>query len=226
MGDPKRQRKKYQTPLHPWRRERLAEEKVLLREYGLKNKKELWKFESLLRKFKAQAKSLIAATTQQAKKEEKELLDKLKKLNLGKEGMNIDDVLGLSINDILDRRLQTLVYKFGLARSIKQARQFVVHGHVAIGDRVVNVPSYLVSIGEEVKIKFNDKSSLASEEHPERLKEKKKIEKEEVKEESKKEKKSEKKVEKKKEKKSEEKPKEIKKKEIKETKLEKKENDS
>ena len=52
MGDPKKQRKKYTTPRHPWQRDRLDEERQLLKDYGLKNKKELWKFESLLRKFK------------------------------------------------------------------------------------------------------------------------------------------------------------------------------
>ena len=49
MGDPKKQRKKYETPLHPWQGERILAEKKIMEEYGLKNKKEIWKMNSMLR---------------------------------------------------------------------------------------------------------------------------------------------------------------------------------
>jgi len=198
MGDPKRQRKKYQTPLHPWKKDRLDEERQLITEYGLKNKKELWKFESLLRKFKSQAKKLIARSDEQAEKEEKQLLDRLYGLNLLNKDAKIEDVLALSLEDLLDRRLQTMVFKQNLVRSIKQSRQFVVHGHIFINNRKVDVPSYIVLRDEEDKIEFNPRSSLASSDHPERVKEKKKTEKEKAKKTSKeKPKKDEKKSEKK-----------------------------
>lgn len=204
MGDPKKQRKKYTTPRHPWQRDRLDEERKILKEYGLKNKKELWKFESLLRKFKSQAKILIASSGEQAEKESKQLLDRLYRLNLITKDTKIEDVLGLSLQNVLDRRLQTVVVNQGLARSAKQARQFVVHGHICVKDRKIDIPSYLVLRDEEVKIKFNPKSSVANEDHPERIKD------ESVKQEIKKGKEKPKKEEKQ-ELKKEEKPKELKK---------------
>ena len=168
MGDPRQQRKKYSTPEHPWRAKRLEQEKELSKEYGFRTKKEIWKMESILRNFKKQAKNLIALNTEQSKKEEKQLLNKLIKLNLVKENAKLEDVLGLDIKNILDRRLQTLVYKKGLAKSAKQARQFITHGHILVKDKKLDVPSYLVLANEEDKIKFSDTSKLANEEHPER----------------------------------------------------------
>src|SRR3989344_4795229 len=118
MGDPKRHRKKYSTPIHPWQRSRIEEEKVLSREYGLLRKREIWKAKSLIRKFRNQAKRLISATTDQAKKEEKQLLDKLYKLGLVQKDAKIDDVLGLGVRDLLNRRLQTTIYKKGMTNTI------------------------------------------------------------------------------------------------------------
>lgn len=172
MGDPKRQRKKYSTPSHPWQATRIKEENLLLKEYGLKNKKELWKMESVLRKFKSQAKSLIATKSSQAEIEKGQLMDRLLKLNLIKGKTKIENIMALELKDILNRRLQTLVYNKGLAKSIKQARQFIIHGHVLIGDKKIDAPSYLVLKGEEDKLKFASRSSLSSKEHPERKDEK------------------------------------------------------
>lgn len=169
MGAPKHQKKKYSTPSHPWQRERIGEEKILLKEYGLKNKKEIWRMDSLLGRFKQQAKNLIARTDAQSKKEEKQLVVRLAKLNLVKENAKMDDILGLEIKNIMERRLQTQVVSKGLAKSTKQARQFIVHGHVFVGDKKITVPSYLVRLEEEAQIKFDDGSSLANSEHPERM---------------------------------------------------------
>jgi small subunit ribosomal protein S4 len=54
---------------------------------------------------------------------------------------------------MLERRLDNVVYRMGLASSRAQARQLVLHGHVSVAGRKVNVPSYLVSVGEEVALK-------------------------------------------------------------------------
>jgi small subunit ribosomal protein S4 len=54
---------------------------------------------------------------------------------------------------MLERRLDNVVYRMGLAGSRAQARQFVRHGHVQINGRKVNIPSYLVSVGEEVALR-------------------------------------------------------------------------
>ena len=81
-------------------------------------------------------------------------------------------MLGITIKDILERRLQTIVFKKGLARGIKQARQFVTHQHIAVNDRIITAPSYLVLASEEGKVSFIPKSPLADPEHSERVIEK------------------------------------------------------
>ncbi len=168
MGDPRRPKKKYDKPLMPWEDIRLKEERILVNEYGLKNKKELWKFSTMLRKIKEQAKGLIVTQSEQAKKEEKQLIDRLVKLNLVKKDAKIDDILGLNLKKLLDRRLQTFVLKKNLARTTKQARQFIVHRHIMIGDHIVNVPSYLITGDEENKICYNPISAISKDDHPER----------------------------------------------------------
>ncbi len=168
MGDPRKIRGKYQGPRHPWNKERIEEEKKLLREYGLTNKKELWKAQSKLTNFKDMTKKLIAQTSEQSEKELGELFTRLKKIGLLSVDGAADDVLGLGTSQILDRRLQTVVFKKGLARSVKQARQFITHGHIVIGGKKVTVPGYIVPVSEEHDIGFLQGSSLFSEDHPER----------------------------------------------------------
>ena len=70
-------------------------------------------------------------------------------------------MLGLTVRDVLERRLQTLVYKKGLALSIYHARQLIVHGHIAINGRRVRSPGYLVSREEEDKIGYYPLSPYA-----------------------------------------------------------------
>ena len=168
MGDPRRLKSKYKGPVHPWQAARIEEEKVLLKEYGLKNKKELWKTNSKLKNFAAQAKKLIAARGPQAELEKKQLLQKLAKLGLVKQGAGLDDVLGITIKSLLERRLQTIVCRQKFARTMKQARQFVTHEHVFIGGKLVSNPSYLVPVEDEKTILFATTSSLSNPEHPER----------------------------------------------------------
>jgi len=178
MGDPKKQRKKYQTPSHPWERDRIEKEKILTENYGLKNKKEIWKAQSMLRKFTAQTKKLIATHTEQAKKEEQQLLSKLFKYNLITKDAKIEDVLAIDINKILERRLQTMVFKKNIARTPNQSRQFITHGHIFVDNKKVDVPSYLISRDEENKISINPSSTLSKDDHPERKIKPKKVKKE------------------------------------------------
>jgi len=169
MGDPKKLKKKYKKPLHPWRKERIEEEKGLFEVYGLKNKKEVWKAESKLKKYTSQAKRLIKGIGKQTEIEKQQLISSLNRLNLINEGAKLEDVLNLNIKNILDRRLQSFVYKLGLAKSIKQARQFIIHGHIFINGKKLNAPSYIIKKDEEDKITFNPRSSLSNAEHPERI---------------------------------------------------------
>jgi len=171
MGDIKKQKKKFSKPTHPWQKTRIIEEKELIDSYGLKNKKEIWKMSSLLKKFKDQVKSLTVREDRQADLERKQLTIKLNTLGLLKPGDSLDSVLGLQIKDVLDRRLQTLMLKNGLARSTKQARQFITHSHVMVNNKPMTIPSYLVKVSEENTIAFHDRSSLYDIEHPERVQE-------------------------------------------------------
>jgi len=167
MGDPRRQRKKYSTPRHPWEGDRIKEEALLLKDYGLKNKKELMKMGSYIKKFKEQAKRLARTRTKQAEKEKKLLLEKLAKMGLLPSDAKLDDILDLEAKDILERRLQTNVVRRGLARTMKQARQFIVHGHITVENTKVTVPSYLLKQREEGNVNFIPSSSFNNPNHPE-----------------------------------------------------------
>lgn len=196
MGDPKKARKKYKSPTHPWQKARLEEENILAIEYGLKNKEEIWKMESILKNFTNQNKKLVTLMTKQAEKEKINLIKKLKTLGLLKQNQDFEDILNLTIRDIMERRLQTLVHRKGLGKTIKQARQLIIHSHINIGDQRITSPSYLINIDEEKKITFTSKSSFSNPDHPERIvkepkpikkkiKEKKKTDKKESKKEKK-----------------------------------------
>ena len=146
----RRQRKKYEKPKRPWDKERIEKEKELMKKYGLRRKREIWKAEALLRNYRRRARELAA---KKDKEKEKTLIKKLVKLGLLEESSNLDDVLSLRVEDILERRLQTIVFRKGFVNTPKQARQFIVHGHVMINDRKVPFPSYIVPKEEEDKIK-------------------------------------------------------------------------
>jgi len=168
MGDPRKRRKKYSTPVHPWNKVEIDENKVLRREYGLRIRKELLIADSFLKKYKNIAKKLIADETVQGEKEKKQMLDKLQRLGLLSEGAGLDSVLSIELKDVLERRLQSVICRKSLARTMKQARQFITHRHIVVGDKEITAPSYLVSTEEENKLGFKGKSGLASEDHPER----------------------------------------------------------
>ncbi len=170
MGDPKFSRAKYERPSHPWEAERIKMENELLKKYGLKNKKELWRSQYTLRRFRQRARELQARVRTgdaQAQKEREQLLRRLGRLGLlPLEGTTLDDVLALDVEAILSRRLQTLTFLKGLAFTPRQARQFIVHGHVSVGGRRVTIPGYLVSRAEENLITYDERSPIADELHP------------------------------------------------------------
>jgi len=120
----------------------------------------------MLSKLRGIARSLIGKTPEERKKMEEELLTRLKKLGMVHETAVSDDVLDLSIEDVLERRLQTIIFRKGLAKSIYQARQLVTHGHITIGKQRVTVPSYLVTKADENQIIYTPQSSLANLKHP------------------------------------------------------------
>ncbi|MCC6011300.1 MAG: 30S ribosomal protein S4 [Desulfurococcaceae archaeon] len=162
MGDPKKSRRTWTTPRHPWRKETLMEESRLLGLYGLRNKRELWKAASIVRYLRHRARALLAAPPEIREREEKTLLNNLIKLGLLKEGAKLDHILDLRVEDLLERRLQTLVYRRGLAHTIYEARQLIVHGHIAIRGRRIRSPGYLVTVDEEQYISLYPYSSLVT----------------------------------------------------------------
>lgn len=171
MGDPKKIRRKYSTPSHPWQKVRIEEEIVLKREYGLKNKKEIWIMDSMLKNFRNQVKRLYTMGGKQAEIEKEQIKTKLLSLGLLKSESSLDTILGLGVKDIMERRLQTILLRKNLARSMNQARQFIVHRHIIIAGKKITSPSYLVKIGEEAQISFVDSSAFADPNHPERYEE-------------------------------------------------------
>ncbi|MBI4918580.1 30S ribosomal protein S4 [archaeon] len=183
MGDIKKIKKNYSPPRHPWEKERIEDEKKILLEYGLKNKTEIWKMNSILKDFTGQAKNLIALKSAQGEREKTQLLGKLQRLGILKAGASLDDVLSLNLKNILERRLQTLVFRKGLAKTARQARQFISHEHVTIGNKTISAPAYLVSVNEENGITFISTSELSNPDHPERIEKKPSKEKITVKEE-------------------------------------------
>ncbi len=170
MGDPKFSRAHFERPSHPWEAERIKTENELLKKYGLKNKKELWRSQYTLRRFRQRARelqALVRTGNKQAEKEREQLLRRLGRLGLlPLDGTTLDDVLGLDVEALLSRRLQTLTFLKGLAFTPRQARQFIVHGHVSIEGRRVTIPGYLVNRQEENAILYDERSPIANDLHP------------------------------------------------------------
>ncbi len=155
----RRIRKKWLSPSHPWQRHRIISERKLIVEYGLKNHREIWRAKWILKRIRDYARSLIAIReTEEGKKLIEKFINRLYKWGLVEKDAQLDDVLDLTVRDILDRRLQTIVYKKGLARTPKQARQLIVHRHILVGERIISAPSYLVKRGEENLIRYRDPS--------------------------------------------------------------------
>lgn len=169
MGHPKFARRKYDTPQHPWKLARIEEEKALISNYGLKSRREIWKTKSSLRRWRHQAMKLIGRVDSSEghwAREKKDLLAFMYRYGLLSEDATLDDVLMLTTEDLLNRRLQSQVYFKAKAVSMNQARQFINHGHIAIGEQKVDVAGYLVSRSEEEFIDYYGISPLIDEEHP------------------------------------------------------------
>ncbi len=153
MGDPKKPKKTYITPRNPWDRTRLLEELEIIGNYGLKNKRELWKASTTISNVRRQARMLLRMPADLRAAQEKALISRLYEMGLLEEGeLNLDSILNLKVQDLLERRLQTLVWKKGIAKTVYQARQLVSHKKIAINGRIVNRPGYIVSRKEEGSI--------------------------------------------------------------------------
>ena len=146
-----RKKKKFVWPRKLYDKPRILEENKLVIKYGLKNKKEIWKAESKIKYFRNRAKVLLTSDPE----DQKTFFNKLNKIGFGVG--STPEVLALNKEDLLKRRLPSILVKKKLANTPKQARQMVVHKRVRVDGRVVNVPSYLVKIDEEKLISVREK---------------------------------------------------------------------
>lgn len=136
----KRKHKKYSKPKRPFDKERILEEERIKEEFGLKNKKEIWKSESKIKLIREKAKKLISSPVEK----QQVLFNNLKKIGLNVN--SIADVLSLDKEDYLRRRLQTIIKTKKIAPTIKSARQLIVHKKILVKGRVIDSPSYIVPI--------------------------------------------------------------------------------
>lgn len=143
-----RKHKRYSRPRKAFDKPRIEDENRLLEKYGLKSKREIWKAEARIGDIRRQAKLLITSGME----EQEVLFNKLRKMGLKIESMA--DVLGLQKEDWLKRRLQSLVVEKHLATKPKQARQLIVHKHIAVAGNIINIPSYIVPVDEEGKLEI------------------------------------------------------------------------
>jgi small subunit ribosomal protein S4 len=176
MAYPGKKSKSFETPKHPWQEARMASEVQLVKAYGLRNKREVWKAASKLRMYRSEARTLLASAANaqerglegHEKTQSEEILSKLIRYGIIKQDADIDDILSLKTENILERRLQTQVLRLGLSRTVTQARQFITHGHIAVNGRKATIPGMLVSREDEMHIGYYGNSPLVSESHPER----------------------------------------------------------
>lgn len=152
-------RNTYTRPRVSWNTVQIQEDRKIMDAYGLRRKRELHKAREKLRRYRERARELNASKNKEG---EKILLEQMVRLGLLEKGKAIDDVLALGIDDILKRRLQSIVFNRGLAKTVKEARQKIVHGHVVVNGRRLTFPSYLVPAEIEHNIKLKPAAKEAS----------------------------------------------------------------
>jgi small subunit ribosomal protein S4 len=152
MGDPRKPKKTYSRPRRMWTTDQLSAELYLVGTYGLRNKRELWKAQTEVARLRNQARALLSLSAEVRSDKETQLLNFLNRLGLVNEGATLDDILNLKIEDLLERRLQNIIMRKTGNKSPYLSRQLVVHRHVSIGNRFINLPGYLVKKNEEQQI--------------------------------------------------------------------------
>ena len=160
MGDPKYPRKVWRKPKRPLNYDLKMDELQTLGTFGLRTKRELWKAHTELSRVRQQARSLLALTQEARAEKEPILLKSLARIGLVSENASLDDILNLKPTDLLARRLQTIVSKKLGFKTPYQARQAVIHGHIMVGDRKVDIPSYTVTVAEEDSVHFSPESKI------------------------------------------------------------------
>ncbi|EFO16154.1 40S ribosomal protein S9 [Loa loa] len=153
--------KVYKSPRRPFEKERLDQELKLIGEFGLRNKREVWRVKYTLAKIRKAARTLLTLEEKDPRRlfEGNALLRRLVRIGvLSEDRMKLDYVLGLRVEDFLERRLQTQVFKLGLAKSIHHARVLIRQKHIRVRRQIVNVPSFIVRLDSQKHIDFSLKS--------------------------------------------------------------------
>merc|ERR1719499_175796 len=147
----------FRKPKRPFEKERLDSELKIVGHYGLKNKREVWRVSYALAKIRSAARHLLTleAGSETRVFQGQALLLRMRRMGLLSENEDkLDYVLGLTINKIMERRLQTRVFKSQLAKSVHHARVLIRQRHIKVNNQICDVPSFLVRTDSEKKIDF------------------------------------------------------------------------
>lgn len=161
MGDPPKLRNKFARPKRLWDKDRIVQEKGFKKEYGLKCMRELWVILGELKKYRREARRLLSLSKEERERDAGKILQKLMKLGILQKGADVEDILGLTVKDLLERRLQTLVVRKGLAMTMKQSRQLITHGFISLEGRRLQTPSYIVDKSREAALGYAKKIDIS-----------------------------------------------------------------
>ncbi|KAK0584016.1 hypothetical protein LWI29_006557 [Acer saccharum] len=150
--------KTFKKPRRPYEKERLDAELRLVGEFGLRCKRELWRVQYALSRIRNAARELLTLDEKNPRRifEGEALLRRMNRYGLLDETRNkLDYVLSLTVENFLERRLQTIVFKSGMAKSIHHARVLIRQRHIRVGRQVVNIPSFMVRVDSQKHIDFS-----------------------------------------------------------------------